>query len=162
MTSIFKGYDGDSNQKSNSFDLKSTQVVPHTLLLLEYTYTQRGFSCLLMKAIVSSTLFTERTGSTGPKRSCCIMGSDSSTSVKIVGALDRTNAFQSNIFDTVSIFIDYFFVRVCGLSPIYFSASVTCPPKATLPDLHNKSLVRLKMSTLTMRQKLLDSLGSEP
>ena len=61
----------------------------HTLLLLEYAYTQRGFSCLFMKAIASSTLFTVRTGRTGPKMSCCMMGFDSVTSVKIVGASER-------------------------------------------------------------------------
>lgn len=60
-----------------------------TLLLLEYAYTQRGFSCLLMKVIASSILLTVRTGRTGPKMSCFMMGSSSATSVKIVGASDK-------------------------------------------------------------------------
>lgn len=57
-----------------------------TFTSLEYAYTHRGFSCLLIIAIASSRSFTDRTGRTGPKISCCRMGSDSVTSVKIVGA----------------------------------------------------------------------------
>lgn len=57
-----------------------------TLLLQEYAYTQRGFSCLLIKAIASSNELTVRTGRTGPNMSLCMIGSDSVTSVKIVGA----------------------------------------------------------------------------
>lgn len=130
-----------------------------TLPLVEYAYTQRGFSCLLIKLIASSTLFTVKIGRTGPKISFCMTGSDSATSVKTVGASDLKNkitamlkqSIKCNMCQGIQLFI-----------PIYFSASITCPPTATLPDLHKIPLVRLKISRLTIRPKLRDSWGLEP
>lgn len=66
-----------------------------TLVLQEYAYTQSGFSCLLIKAIASSNELTVSTGRTGPNMSFCMMGSDSVTSVKIVGASDMRKMITS-------------------------------------------------------------------
>lgn len=43
----------------------------------------------MMKFIALSTVLTVKTGSTGPKTFCCIIGSVSATSVKIVGATKK-------------------------------------------------------------------------
>lgn len=51
------------------------------------TYVGEGRLFLFVKCMAAPSLRTVKTGRTGPKISCCMIGSDACTSVNAVGAV---------------------------------------------------------------------------
>lgn len=66
-----------------------------TLELPAQTYVAKGRLLLFVKCMAAPSFHTVKTGRTGPKISCCMIGSDACTSVNAVGAV-KWNKFHYN------------------------------------------------------------------